>query len=66
MSGAAQVGGAFALAGDGAWHEAALDVREAIRRVLPGVGELQGCHVFTRHAAPAGSAFWLARVEITR
>ena len=43
-----------------------LDVREAIHRVLPGVGELQGCHVFTRHAAPAGSAFWLDGVQITK
>lgn len=59
-------GPGFALAGDGGWHEVTLDVREAIHRVLPGVGELTGCHVFTRHAAPAGSAFWLDSVHIRK
>ncbi len=66
MSSAAQAGGAFALTGDGAWHEMTLDVREAVHRVLPGVGELKGCHVFTRHEVAAGSAFWLDGVQITK
>ena len=59
-------GGAPALAGDGQWHELTMDIREAIHRVLPGVGELQGCHVFTRHAVQAGSAFWIDGVRITK
>ncbi len=57
---------ALALNGDGQWHELAVDVREAIHQVLPGISELEGCQIFTRHAVQAGSAFWIDRVEISR
>ncbi|MBI3320802.1 MAG: hypothetical protein HYZ91_00875 [Candidatus Omnitrophica bacterium] len=65
-SGAQQEGGAFALLEDDQWHEVTVDMRAAIRRVLPGVAWLKACQCFSRHPVEAGRAFLLDQVAIGR
>lgn len=52
------------LIDDGQWHETSIDVRRAIRTVLPKVKSLKGVEFFSDTKMQATRAFWISQFRI--
>lgn len=52
------------LIDDGQWHEISIDVRRAIRAVLPKVKTLKGLEFFSDTKTQADRAFWISQFRI--
>lgn len=52
------------LIDDGQWHETSIDVRRAIRTVLPKVKMLKGLEFFSDTKAQTARAFWISQFRI--